>query len=919
MTVTPSVWLAEFLVNAGNAAGIQGNATITSLNNGPLGNGGFLVTWTDNTNNVDGAPGSDIIGQFFSISGARPGASFQINGFQAHTEREPVVAELTNGRIVVVYEDVDSVGSAIRFSIIDRRGTRLVSGTVEAPDNDTGQARNARVIALADGNFAVVYERVTTPDLFGTVSVFTRVEVFDGNGGFIGNDAGNSAGNSRDITQLSGGMTALVVAFNAAGQTRSRIETVYFTADGAAQSLVIGAETFTAGQGVTFNDVRTVALLPTPGNVDNFRHVIVWVSDSGQNRDVQFAILGNDGIVKGASFATSDTEDNNEPAVVALADGGFFIAWDDDTNGFIEGRRYDRNGNQVGSGVQIASGQVAEPALARLSDGRIVVSWTEFNGTDNDIRSMILDPRPAGFAVNGTAQNDFMTALVGGGVINGLGGSDEIFGSAVSDTIFGGSGFDTLYGGQGADVLEGGADEDFLYGGLSNDTMRGGAGADAMFGGTGRDMATYSDSPGAVFIDLSTGSGFFAHAAGDTLSSIEVVLGSNFNDTLFGDAGANTLLGGAGDDLLNGSAGDDSLSGGLGENTMTGGPGADRLDGLTGQDLASYEFSAAAVAINLQAGTASGGDAAGDVLIGIEHLAGSALADRLFGDAFANRLLGREGNDSLSGGDGNDTLLGDAGNDTLLGGGGNDDMAGGAGQDRMMGGTGNDIYRFNFAVAARLTLSETAGGGSDTLIITNALAEELGFRRSGSVLVIEQAGNLSRVVIEDHFSGIATNRIEQLTDAGGARFLKADQPGTATPDILVGASGSETLNGAAGNDIIAGGGAKDVLTGGLGADVFTYNAVSDSTAAAAGRDTILDFSQAQGDRMNLRMIDANTGLAGDQGFLFLGAGATAGAGTLAFAHVAGNTLIHADVDGGGADFAILLAGVHALTVSDFLL
>jgi hypothetical protein len=81
----------------------------------------------------------------------------------------------------------------------------------------------------------------------------------------------------------------------------------------------------------------------------------------------------------------------------------------------------------------------------------------------------------------------------------------------------------------------------------------------------------------------------------------------------------------------------------------------------------------------------------------------------------------------------------------------------------------------------------------------------------------------------------------------------------------------------------------------------------------------MDFSRAQGDRISLRMIDANAGLAGDQAFAFLGLGATAGAGTLALAHVGGNTLVSADVDGGGADFAVLLAGIHTLTASDFLL
>ena len=44
----------------------------------------------------------------------------------------------------------------------------------------------------------------------------------------------------------------------------------------------------------------------------------------------------------------------------------------------------------------------------------------------------------------------------------------------------------------------------------------------------------------------------------DTLSEFENLLGSSFNDTLTGDAGANALQGGACNDMLNGGAGDDT-------------------------------------------------------------------------------------------------------------------------------------------------------------------------------------------------------------------------------------------------------------------------------------------------------------------------------------------------------------------------
>ena len=61
--------------------------------------------------------------------------------------------------------------------------------------------------------------------------------------------------------------------------------------------------------------------------------------------------------------------------------------------------------------------------------------------------------------------------------------------------------------------------------------------------------------------------------------------------------------------------------------------------------------------VNLGAGTASGGDAAGDTLSGIENVIGSAQADTLTGDGGDNVLEGDAGNDSLDGGAGDDTAV----------------------------------------------------------------------------------------------------------------------------------------------------------------------------------------------------------------------------------------------------------------------
>ncbi|MFX4478038.1 hypothetical protein ABTA66_19620, partial [Acinetobacter baumannii] len=70
------------------------------------------------------------------------------------------------------------------------------------------------------------------------------------------------------------------------------------------------------------------------------------------------------------------------------------------------------------------------------------------------------------------------------------------------------------------------------------------------------------------------------------------------------------------------------------------------------------------ITVYLDGRTGVGGDAAGDVLSGIEIVKGSAFDDTLGGTTGADALYGQDGNDVLIGGAGADTLVGGNGFDT---------------------------------------------------------------------------------------------------------------------------------------------------------------------------------------------------------------------------------------------------------------
>jgi serralysin len=136
-------------------------------------------------------------------------------------------------------------------------------------------------------------------------------------------------------------------------------------------------------------------------------------------------------------------------------------------------------------------------------------------------------------------------------------GIEGLIGSAYRDLLIGDDERNVIRGEGGSDDLPGLGGNDLLDGGSGDDTLAGWAGADELRGGSGVDIAYYERSAQAVTVDLAAGKGFAGDAEGDTLLSIEGVFGSDFNDQLSGNAGANRLAGDLGADQLSGGGGAD--------------------------------------------------------------------------------------------------------------------------------------------------------------------------------------------------------------------------------------------------------------------------------------------------------------------------------------------------------------------------
>ena len=357
------------------------------------------------------------------------------------------------------------------------------------------------------------------------------------------------------------------------------------------------------------------------------------------------------------------------------------------------------NGNDTlngGEGTDTVSYERTGPVTVTLGSGGSVGTASKRFGGDGDLGITYTDTLSSIENVIGSSHNDTITGNELDNILAGLGGADTIRGGIGNDTIDYGASReavtidlrgvtqrggdaqgDKLYtienviGSVKADSITGNDKANILRGGGGNDTLAGFEGADTLDGGEGIDTADYSYTPRTgyftgVTVNLTTGtasgasslaSGAGGLADGDSLVSIENVIGTGRGDRLTGNEKANVLDGGQGqmDDMLAGLGGADTLIGGQGL-----------------RDIADYLASPDRVSINLETNLNRFGHAEGDKLDGIEGVRGSTYGDEIIGDRNWN------------------TLLGDDGNDTLIAGGNRDTVAGGKGQDRLDGGEGAD-------------------------------------------------------------------------------------------------------------------------------------------------------------------------------------------------------------------------------------
>ncbi|WP_338695587.1 calcium-binding protein [Bradyrhizobium sp. 26S5] len=475
----------------------------------------------------------------------------------------------------------------------------------------------------------------------------------------------------------------------------------------------------------------------------------------------------------------------------------------------------------------------------------------------------------------------------------------------------------------GIEGLRGGAFNDLLVGDNNGNYLRGGLGADTLNGGGGRDVADYGNASAGIVVNLNNPSLNTGEAAGDVYVSIEGIQGSNFNDTLIGDATADTLfIGGLGaDSMVGGSSGIDAASyisatsgvtaslanpavntgeatgdsysgievligsafadhliGDAGNNPLDGRGGADTLDGGAGFDTASYDQASASVVANLADSSQNTGDAAGDVYSSIEALSGSRFNDTLVGDANDNILSGGLGADALNGGAGNDIAsysrassavvaslanpaanTGEASGDIYTS---IEGLDGSSFNDTLTGDGGNNVLR--------------GGGGNDSLDGGSGTDTAWFFGNRSAYTITRTSPTSSVLVAGEGFDTLTNIELLHFFDVTlNVADLPIANTGTAGADNLYGGVGNDSLVGLGGNDVLIGFAGDDVGYGGDGNDYFYAGSGNDILVGDAGLDVLL--GEAGNDSL-YGGSGTNYLFGGDGNDLIIGNGGIVGAG-----------------------------------------
>ncbi len=885
-------------------------------------------------------------------------SEFPVNQPNALRDGNPSTARLLDGSTVIAFASEVDGGGALEptFRLFDDNGDPI-SGQIGLGQQAALTRSDPEVAALDDGSFVIAW-------ISGSAVLAQR---FSADGGSLGpiitvvsranlkdvdvvarSDAGFVISALFGVAQ-GGGFAAVTYDFgtnDATTSVRTVVQSGQYGGSGLSISTVEtpdgGLFTLWAGnsgiQGA-FENTSSITIDSDSSVFDeteaqaavlgNGQVVAAWA----ENGDIHIALLDPEdaGTRQSGTIANSNrVEIASQPAILALANGGFVVTWTarapNDSSTDLRGQVFDASGSAVGGGFtvnEITMGDQSRTAVSALPDGGIRVVWQSDAEGDLEVTA-----------------RDFTQAEITAGTYQVVEDSPTQADVMVTGTLE-----------QGALLGAGSPPQD--ADGIQSVTYQWFRGPNARTGVeiVGAVDATYAprqaDVGEKVGVTVAVTDGYGITTTFEALSETAI---ANVNDPVQGEV---TLVGAA-----------DGVPVGA---TLQANPDLRDPDGLGLLTYAWLRDGQVIVGANSSGYAVSEDDLGARISARVSYVDGYGTSEVIFSDATTRVGVAAptEGPDIVTGGPGDDTLTGLGGDDTIYGEAGADTIDGGTGSDRMIGGQGSDTYFVddsgdsvlesrhwsgvdlvyasvdfrmgsshieNLYLAGDAVLGAGNGlaneirgnaqdnildGGKNNDILRGGAGNDTYLVRAPGDLVVEAAGRGGADTVKAFRAYELTPNVERLflqtvRDAQGEGVAGINGIGNDLDNTIVGNPFANTIVGRLGND---------VLKGQAGADTFVF----DRAYGPGNVDRIIDFNTNTVDEGDILKLKGSVfgGLAAgqlDPDAFVAGAAAQDAGDRIVFDRASGRLWFDPDGAGGADQVLVATFEQHAnVTASDILI